>query len=86
MLGQRLTQRNRSALVKKDAHLGWSQCTPRSVLQNGANLFQRYPREPFHELCDESAVLKILEHGRHRHAGAAKHPSSADTFRVALNC
>jgi hypothetical protein len=39
-----------SALVKKDAHLGWGERTPRGVLQNGASLFERYPREPFHEL------------------------------------
>ena len=72
-------------MVEKDAHLGRGQRTPRGVLQDGANLLERYAGEPLHELCDESSVLKILEQGCHRHARTAEQPSSADTVRVALN-
>ena len=85
MVRQGLPQRDRSALVEKYAHSGGSQCTPRGVLQDRANLLQRYAREPLHKLGHQRTVFKIFKQRCHGHAGTTEYPSAADAFRVALD-
>ena len=38
-------------------------------------LFPRNPGEPLPEIPDRGSLLRILEQGAHRHAGALEHPS-----------
>lgn len=82
---QRLPQRDRGALVEKYAHLSGSQCTPRGVLQDRANLLDRHSRKPLYKLGHQRTVFKIFKQRCHGHAGATEYPGAADAFRVALH-
>src|SRR5450432_1001903 len=85
VMRQRLMQRDRGALVEKYAHLSWSQCAPRDVLQDRANLLQRHARELLHKLRHQRSVFKIFKQRCLRHTGITEYPSAADAFRVALD-
>ena len=50
VLRQRLAQGRRSTLVEQYAHSGGSQRAPRSVLQDGTDLFDGHTGKPLHEL------------------------------------
>ena len=51
------------------------------MLQNGFDLFLRYPGKPLHELIHPRATLQILEKSRHRDSRAAKNLGAAHLFR-----
>ena len=85
MLRERVSQWNRCALIKEDAHSGWGERTARSVLKYRADLFERDARKPLNKLRDWGAVLEILKQSRYRNSRASKNQRSADTIRVAFD-
>lgn len=85
MVGEGQAQRGGRALIEEDSHSGRSQGAPCRMLQNGANLLRGYTGEPVHEFRDLSAILEILEQGRHGNPSAAKYPSAAYAFGVTLD-
>jgi hypothetical protein len=82
---QCVTQGFGRALIEENTHLCGSKRTSSGVIEDGTSLFQRDTREPFDKLGHQGTVLKILKERGYRHAGTAKYPGSADTFRVSLN-
>jgi len=54
------------------------------MLQDGANLLNGDAGKPLDKLGYECPVLKILEQSCNWHSGAAKYPSAAHTFGIAL--
>ncbi len=58
---ERLSKRNRCALVEKNSHLGRDHRTPGGVVKHAANLIQSHPREPFHEFTHLDTIFQILE-------------------------
>ena len=53
-----------------------------SVFEHGRDLFARDAREPFQELIDGRARLKILEQSPHRHTRTFENPSAAELILV----
>lgn len=53
-----------------------------SVLEHGRNLLTRDAREPFQELVNGGASLKILEKSTHRHARTFENPRATDLIFV----
>ena len=86
MLRQRKAEGNRRTLIKQNAHLsGDRERAPRRMFKHRTRLLKRHPREPFNELCNLRAILKILEHRGDGYTCVPKHPSAADTVWVLLN-
>ena len=56
------------------------------MIENGANLLKGHPGKPLDELGGRSTVFEILKQCGHRDPRTAEHPSSADAFRVPLDC
>ncbi len=52
------------------------------MLEHGTDLLKRDAGKPGDEVRDLSPVFKVLEQGRNRNTGAAKHPSTTHAFRV----
>lgn len=71
-------------LIEKDTHLGRVQGL-RDVLQYRAGLFAADSGEPLKKISELRSILQVLEQGGDGHPSTSKHPSSADSLRIAFD-
>jgi len=90
MRGKNATQRDRRALIEKDAH-GRAGSGHRfrqrrlGKLEHRQHLFAAHTGKPFEELLDGRSAFEILEQGAHGHARALEQPRAANLARHALD-
>ena len=82
MTRQRAPQRHGRALIKENTQLRECDRTTRRMGQDGADLRQRHPGEPLHEVMDWHIVFQIFEEGYDGYTRSAKQPRTAVPFRV----
>src|ERR1017187_8396991 len=90
VIGKRMTQRGRCAVVEKNSHapiatnLHHREALP-GVFQNGFHLFTCHTRKPFKKIVHRRAAFEVLEQRRHRHACALEQTRAADFARHTFN-
>jgi hypothetical protein len=86
--GKVVSQRNRRALIKQDAHAAAGSGglnAAGSVLEDCLGLRAGYARKPGQELVERCTAFDVLEKRANRHARTAEHPRAADFLGVAFH-